>query len=108
MTYFRTRLLLGAGLALTAALPAAAQTGLCGGVGDTGTWIGGTEAASDVATASAAMEQMALVLMRNEYVALFTVSAGTDVRVPTCGSRPKGAAWAIRSLTCAMPRAPSC
>ena len=85
MRDFRTRLLLGAGLALTAALPAAAQTGLCGGVGDTGTWIGGTEAASDVANASAAMEQMALVLMRNEYVALFSVSAGTDVRVEAEG-----------------------
>jgi hypothetical protein len=72
-------------LALLAALPAAAQTGLCGGPGDNGQWIGGAEATSDVSTAGAAMEQMALVLMRNEYVALFTVSAGTDVRMEAQG-----------------------
>ncbi|MCC5973341.1 MAG: ABC transporter substrate-binding protein [Rubellimicrobium sp.] len=63
------------------ALPVAAQTGLCGGVGDNGQWIGGSEANSDVSTAPAAMEQMALVLMRNEYVALFNVSSGTEVRM---------------------------
>lgn len=66
-------------------MPAAAQTGICGGVGDNGQWIGGDEASSDVTTAAAAMEQMALVLMRNEYVALFSVSAGTEVRIEAQG-----------------------
>lgn len=66
------------------ALPAMAQ-GLCGGVGDNGQWIGGTEDMSDISTAAAHMEQMALVLMGNEYVALFNVSAATDVRVEAEG-----------------------
>ncbi len=66
------------------ALPVAAQ-GLCGGVGDNGQWIGGTEDMSDVTTATTHMEQMALVLMGNEYVALFNVSAATDVRVEAEG-----------------------
>ena len=66
------------------ALPAAAQ-GLCGGVGDNGQWIGGTEDMSDITTATNYMEQMALVLMGNEYVALFNVSAATDVRVEAEG-----------------------
>jgi hypothetical protein len=66
------------------ALPAAAQ-GLCGGVGDNGQWIGGTEEMSDISTAAAHLEQMALVLMGNEYVALFNVSAATDVRVEAEG-----------------------
>jgi hypothetical protein len=70
-----------AGVALCAASPAAAQTGLCGGVGVGGTWIGGTEAASDLAKADAAREQMALVLMRNEHVALFSVSEPAEIRV---------------------------
>lgn len=66
------------------ALPAAAQ-GLCGGVGDNGQWIGWTEDMSDITTAANYMEQMALVLMGNEYVALFNVSAATDVRVEAEG-----------------------
>ncbi len=81
MMVYKKRLGLAAVLALGAALPAAAQSGLCGGVGDNGQWIGGTEDNSDVSTAAAAMEQMALVLMSNEYVALFNVSEGTDVRM---------------------------
>lgn len=82
MTYLRT-VLLAAGLAMPG-LPALAQ-GLCGGVGDNGQWIGGTEDMSDISTASAHLEQMALVLMGNEYVANFTVSAATDVRVEAEG-----------------------
>ena len=70
-----------AGLLLCSALPAMAQTGLCNGVGDTGQWLGGDEAASDIATSGSYLEQMALVLQNNEYVGLFTVSAATDVRL---------------------------
>jgi hypothetical protein len=79
------RLSLAAVLVAAFALPAAAQTGLCGGVGDNGQWIGGVEGSSDVSTATAAMEQMALVLQNNEYVALFTVSTAMDVRVEAQG-----------------------
>jgi hypothetical protein len=82
MTYLRAALL-AAGLALPG-LPALAQ-GLCGGVGDNGQWIGGTEEMSDIATASTHLEQMALVLMGNEYVANFSVSAATDVRIEAEG-----------------------
>lgn len=74
-----------AGLVFAAALPATAQDNLCGGVGDNGQWIGGDAATSDIATAPDFMEQMALVLLRNEYVSLFTVSEGTEVRIEAAG-----------------------
>lgn len=85
MTKSRTRLWLATTALAGAALPAAAQTNLCGGAGDSGQWIGGAEASSDVSTAGTYMEQMALVLMGNEYVALFNVSTPTDVRVEAAG-----------------------
>jgi hypothetical protein len=86
----RTKTALGPGsaavLALVAAAPAFAQDqGFCGGVSTNGQWIGGTEAASDVATVGAYMEQMALVLQNNEYVALFSVSTPTEVRLEAQG-----------------------
>lgn len=68
-------------LLLGTAAPAFAQAGLCGGVGDAGQWLGGDEAASDIAMAPGYLEQMALVLMSNEYVGLFSVSSGTEVRI---------------------------
>ena len=67
------------------AMPAAAQSGLCGGAGDNGQWIGGSEQSSDITSAGNYMEQMALVLMGNEYVALFNVTQPTDVRVEAAG-----------------------
>ncbi len=85
MTKLGKKFSLAAVMACGLALPAAAQTGLCGGIGDNGQWIGGAEATSDVSTATAAMEQMALVLQNNEYVALFTVSSAMDVRVEAQG-----------------------
>ena len=85
MTTYTTRLALLATATFGFAMPAMAQDGLCGGIGTNGQWIGGTEATSDVSTAAAAMEQMALVLQNNEYVALFTVSAATDVRIEAEG-----------------------
>ena len=81
----KTKIAFLATVALGFAMPALAQDGLCGGIGANGQWIGGTEATSDVSTAAAAMEQMALVLQSNEYVALFTVSAATDVRMEAEG-----------------------
>ena len=71
-------------LALGAAMPALAQD-FCGGLSANGQWIGGNEAASDVATSASHMEQMALVLQNNEYVALFSVSAPTQVRLEAQG-----------------------
>ena len=71
-------------LALGAAAPALAQD-FCGGLSANGQWIGGTEEASDISTAGAYMEQMALVLQNNEYVALFSASAPTEVRVEAQG-----------------------
>ncbi|PYE84225.1 ABC transporter substrate-binding protein [Pseudoroseicyclus aestuarii] len=63
---------------------AAESAAACGGLSG-GQWIGGSEAASDVSTASAAMEQMALVLQGNEYVALFTASEPAEIRVEAQG-----------------------
>lgn len=85
MTQFQTRLTVAAALMLGAAMPAFAQEGLCGGVGDAGQWLGGDEATSDIATSGAFMEQMALVLMNNEYVANFTLSTAMDVRLEAEG-----------------------
>lgn len=84
MTSMQRALMAGtAGLALAAS--AAAAQDFCGGASANGQWIGGAEGASDVSTAAAPMEQMALVLMQNEYVALFSVSAPTAVRVEAQG-----------------------
>jgi hypothetical protein len=73
-----------AALALGVAAPAMAQD-FCGGRSAGGQWIGGTEAASDVAASASYMEQMALVLMGNEYVALFSVGAPSEVRLEAQG-----------------------
>lgn len=77
---------ISAGALMLTALPAFAQdANLCGGAGANGQWIGGDEASSDISTAPDYMEQMALVLMRNEYVSLFTVSQAGDVRIEAQG-----------------------
>jgi hypothetical protein len=81
MTDFGIRLALGAVLACGSALPALAQAGLCGGVGDTGQWLGGDEAMSDIATAGTFLEQTALVLMNTEYVGLFALTQDMQVRI---------------------------
>ncbi|MGZ9809249.1 DVUA0089 family protein [Pseudoroseicyclus sp. H15] len=80
------------------AAPAFAQD-LCGGAGANGQWIGGSEDASDVATADSYMEQMALVLMGNEYVALFNVSAPTEVRMEAQGRGPGDPLFDLRDET---------
>lgn len=69
-----------------AALPAAAQdANLCGGAGANGQWLGGDEASSDISTAPSHIEQMALVLLQNEYVGLFSVSQAGDYRIEAQG-----------------------
>ncbi len=77
------RIAFAAALTLSAA-PLAAQS-YCGGVGDGGIWIGGDEARSDISLADAAQEQLALVLGGNDYIALFSLSAPTDVRLEAEG-----------------------
>lgn len=77
---------LSAGALTLAATGAFAQdANLCGGAGANGQWIGGDEASSDITSAPDYMEQMALVLLRNEYVALFNVSQAGEVRVEAQG-----------------------
>lgn len=80
---FRTNAI--AAVLLGAASPALAQGDICGGFGDSGVWIGGTEESSDISVVDTYREQMALVLGGNEYIALFTLSAPTDVRVEAAG-----------------------
>ena len=84
MTRLNFKTTVVASLMLGAASPALAQD-ICGGFGDSGQWIGGDEASSDITTADAYREQMALVLGGNDYVSLFTLSAPTDVRVEAAG-----------------------
>lgn len=85
MTRFLWRFGGAASLALGAAgCPAFAQD-FCGGLSANGQWIGGTEAASDLSTGRTHMEQMALVLQNNEYVALFSVSTPTEARIEAQG-----------------------
>ncbi len=81
MTGFVARTTLAGFLLASSALPALAQSGLCGGLGDNGQWLGGDEAASDISTSADYLEQMALVLQDNAYVGLFTLSAPLDVRI---------------------------
>ncbi|MFT5630872.1 MAG: hypothetical protein ACI9HB_002044 [Gammaproteobacteria bacterium] len=70
--------------ALLIASPALAQD-LCGGSGTGGQWIGGTQDASDISTADAHREQLALVLGETPYVGLFSLSAPTPVRIEAAG-----------------------
>jgi hypothetical protein len=66
------------------ASPALAQA-VCGGAGTGGQWIGGSEGASDIATAENYLEQMALVMGGNDHVAIFTLSETADVRLEAAG-----------------------
>lgn len=67
------------------ASPALAQQGACGGFGDSGIWIGGAAASSDLSTADNFQEQMALVLGGTDYVSLFSLSTATDIRIEAAG-----------------------
>ena len=66
------------------ASPVLAQD-ICGGLGNGGVWIGGSEGSSDIATADRYREQMALVLGGNEYVSLFSLSEASSVRIEAQG-----------------------
>ncbi len=81
-TILKTTAICGALLGFAA--PALAQV-TCAGAGTGGQWIGGSEAESDISTADNYREQMALVMGGNDYVALFTLSETTDVRLEAAG-----------------------
>lgn len=70
-------------LLVATALPAYAQD--CGGIGSNGIWIGGAPETSDISVAASHQEQLALVLLGNQYVSLFSVSAPSDVRLEAEG-----------------------
>jgi hypothetical protein len=74
-----------AAVLFAAATPAFAQDDICGGAGNSGQWVGGDPASSDITTVDTYQEQMALVLGGNEYVSLFRVSEPTDVRIEAAG-----------------------
>jgi len=84
MTIFHSRTVAMAALMVGVAGHAAAQ-GMCGGAGDGGQWIGGDPAGSDIALVDNYQEQMALVLGGNEYVSLFSLSEGAEVRIEAEG-----------------------
>jgi len=91
---------LACSLLALAATPALAQDAdLCGGAGATGQWIGGTEAMSDISTAPAYLEQLALVLPRNEFVSLFTLSQPGEVRIEAAGQGGGDTVIDIRDAT---------
>ena len=81
MTLKTTMLLAGAAITLSA--PGLAQT-YCGGL-PAGTWIGGTEGNSDIASAEDYREQLALVLLGNAHLSMFTLSAASEVRLEAQG-----------------------
>ena len=77
---------IAASLFALAAFPAFAEDiNLCGGVGTNGQWLGGDEASSDITTSQAYIERMALVLIQNEFVGLFSVSQDGDYRIEAEG-----------------------
>ncbi len=67
---------------LVGALPALAQAPSCGGVGATGTWIGGGAGNSDVSTSIIAFDARDTAARNGEIVTLFSVSSPTEVRKP--------------------------
>ncbi|MEL6958591.1 MAG: ABC transporter substrate-binding protein [Pseudomonadota bacterium] len=85
MTHGMSKIALAGAFVLLAAPVAAQDANLCGGAGANGQWLGETEAGSDIATSADYLEQMALVLARNEYVGLFSVSEAGDYRIEADG-----------------------
>ncbi|MCB5199420.1 DVUA0089 family protein [Loktanella sp. TSTF-M6] len=80
-----TRLIATSAIALCAATPLFAQDAACPAVGSNGQWIGGSAAASDIATMDSYGEQMALVLNGNRYASVFSLSAPTSTRIEAQG-----------------------
>jgi len=62
------------------AAPVAAQ-GICGGMGDGGLWVGGSERASDISTAPGPFDTGGDVPVNGELITLFSLSSPADIRV---------------------------
>ncbi|CTQ50137.1 hypothetical protein [Jannaschia donghaensis] len=73
--------LTGTALALAAAAPAYAQAPICGGISVVGDWVGGDEAASDLAAADEVFDADGQVPIAGHLVRMFTLSDQTDVRI---------------------------
>lgn len=85
MKHFRTIGVAGI-MGLAGAGGAAAQdANLCGGIGASGQWIGGSPETSDVSTSGGNIDLLTLVPRDGESVALFSVSSPVDVRVEAQG-----------------------
>lgn len=69
--------------------PAFAQNAICGGISVVGEWVGGTEAASDVSSATTAFDVDGQVPIAGHLVRMFTLSGPTDLRVEVA-ARPAG------------------
>ncbi|MEQ8369024.1 MAG: PPC domain-containing protein [Roseicyclus sp.] len=81
---------------LVTALPAAAQTVSCGGIGDGAPWIGGTPEASDVSASGAALLLPGMsVPPGGRAVGLFSLGTPTEVRVEAA---PSGAGDTVLEL----------
>ncbi|MAX73718.1 MAG: ABC transporter substrate-binding protein [Nioella sp.] len=72
-------------LVLLSPVPAFAQSQPCGAELPRGSWIGGSEAASDLATAPAPTDRPASIPANGYDVTLFTLSAPADVRLEAAG-----------------------
>lgn len=84
MTYKATTAFAGALLSLMT-LPVAAQEAACGAGVPAGQWVGGSPAASDIATAGAAFDLVGAVPPGGYHVSNFSVSAQVPVRVEAQG-----------------------
>lgn len=74
---------LAASLSFTASTLSAEE--VCAGLGEGAIWLGGGAGSSDVATSPDYLEQMALVLGSAQYLAAFSLSDTTDVRIEAAG-----------------------
>ncbi|MGB3555232.1 MAG: DVUA0089 family protein [Jannaschia sp.] len=81
--------ILAASLLLLAAAPVHAQAPICGGISLVGEWIGGTEAASDVATAETPFDADGQVPIAGHLVRMFALSEPADVAIEVA-ARPDG------------------
>lgn len=75
---------------LVLAAPAWAQSGLCGGLGDGGQWMGQGQGGSDIATAAAPLEWAGATVPGTRAVGLFTLGAAMPVRLEAAPTRADG------------------
>lgn len=71
----------GVAVALLTALPAWAQSPICGGISVVGDWVGGSEAESDLTGADTIFEADGRVPIAGHLVRMFTLSRETEIRI---------------------------